>query len=236
MSFGSASMLTSRVTCSSTPPSMAPGASSPPMSSRVDDRVDGDVEVHAQEVDVHRVPAHRVALGVLEHGRAWPRRRAGARPRRRARPARGAARARRRRTAPRRRRRRRGRRAPGPGGAGGAWSASWRPRARRWRAWWTDWPWAATDGSGKALDDAAQASSPRRRSKTSAAASWKPVGRSAAASVAAISRISATHRQPFSSAWRAPPAPSARAATGSSAPTRARGRPRRRAPAPPRAW
>ena len=69
MSVGSDSMLTSRVTCSSTPPSMAPGASSPPMSSRRDDRVDGHVEAHAQEVDVHRVPAHRVALGVLEHGR-----------------------------------------------------------------------------------------------------------------------------------------------------------------------
>ena len=39
--------------------------------------------------------------------------------------------------------------------------------------------------------------------RPAAAASWKPVGRSAAASVAAISRISATHRQPFSSAARA---------------------------------
>jgi hypothetical protein len=31
------------------------------------DRVDGHVEIHAQEVDVHRVPADGVTLGVLQH-------------------------------------------------------------------------------------------------------------------------------------------------------------------------
>jgi hypothetical protein len=34
------------------------------------DRMDGDVQIHAQEVDVHRVPAHGVALSVLEHRRS----------------------------------------------------------------------------------------------------------------------------------------------------------------------
>jgi hypothetical protein len=34
-----------------------------------DDGVDGDVEAHAQEVDMQRLAAHRVALGVLEDRR-----------------------------------------------------------------------------------------------------------------------------------------------------------------------
>ncbi len=33
------------------------------------DRVDRDVEVHAQQVDVHRLAAHRVVLGALQDGR-----------------------------------------------------------------------------------------------------------------------------------------------------------------------
>src|SRR6185436_14045315 len=31
-------------------------------------RLDGDLEVDAQQVDVHEVAAHRVALGLLQHG------------------------------------------------------------------------------------------------------------------------------------------------------------------------
>ena len=157
MSFGSASMLTSRVTCSSTPPSMVPGASSPPTSSsattawmatlrftrrkstcivcprtgwRWASLSTAGVAVAAElELDHGAASGERVAQLALVDGERHARRR----------------------------RRRRGRRAPGPGGAGGGWSASWRPRARRWRVWWTDWPWAATDGSDKALAGRRQA-------------------------------------------------------------------------------
>ncbi len=48
-----------------------------------DDRLDRDVEVHAHEVDVRRLTAHRMVLGVLEDRRGALRRRASARRRRR---------------------------------------------------------------------------------------------------------------------------------------------------------
>ena len=60
------------------------------------DRVDRDVEVDAQQVDVHRLAAHRVVLGALEDRGGGVRRRRRPRARRRRRRARGAARGRRR--------------------------------------------------------------------------------------------------------------------------------------------
>ena len=55
MSVGSASMLSSRVTCSSTPPSLTPGASSTPVSSSATGGLDLLVEAHLEQVDVHDV-------------------------------------------------------------------------------------------------------------------------------------------------------------------------------------
>ncbi len=69
ISFGSASTLTSRIVWSRMPPSLTPGASSAPISSIETTASIGLVEVHAQEVDVRRLTAHRVVLRVLEHRR-----------------------------------------------------------------------------------------------------------------------------------------------------------------------
>ena len=68
MSFGSASMLISRVTCSSTPPSWSPGASSPPMSSSVTDAWMATLRFTRRKSTCIVCAAHGVALGVLEHG------------------------------------------------------------------------------------------------------------------------------------------------------------------------
>ena len=57
MSVGSASIVSSRVTCSSTPPSLTPGASSAPTQLEHDGRLDRQVEAHAQQVDVDGVAA-----------------------------------------------------------------------------------------------------------------------------------------------------------------------------------
>ena len=69
MSSGSASMLSSRVSWLSTPPSETPGDSSPPVQLEHDDGVDRLVHVHAQEVEVDRLAAHRVVLDVLDDHR-----------------------------------------------------------------------------------------------------------------------------------------------------------------------
>ena len=69
MSSGSASMLSSRVSWLSTPPSVTPGDSSPPVQLEHDDGVDRLVHVHAQEVEVDRLAAHRMVLDVLDDHR-----------------------------------------------------------------------------------------------------------------------------------------------------------------------
>jgi len=69
MSPGSASTVTSRLTCSMTPPSLAPGASSKPISSTHDRGLDRDVHAHAQEVDVDRLAVHRMAAACPEEDR-----------------------------------------------------------------------------------------------------------------------------------------------------------------------
>ena len=66
---GRASTFSSRVICSSTPPSLTPGASSMPIELERHDGVDRLVQAHPQQVDVHGLPAHRVALSLLEHDR-----------------------------------------------------------------------------------------------------------------------------------------------------------------------
>ena len=66
MSVGSASMPTSRVDWSSTPPSFTPGASSAPSSSIATVGVDLLVEADLEEVDVHDLVADRVVLLVLD--------------------------------------------------------------------------------------------------------------------------------------------------------------------------
>ena len=62
-------MLSSRVSWLSTPPSVTPGASSRARELEHDDRVDRLVHVHAQEVEVDRLAAHRVVLDVLDDHR-----------------------------------------------------------------------------------------------------------------------------------------------------------------------
>ena len=69
MSVGSASMLSSRVTWSSTPPWTTPGASSTPVSSTGTSRLDDLLEVHFEQVDVREVAAHGVVLLVLDDHR-----------------------------------------------------------------------------------------------------------------------------------------------------------------------
>ena len=64
---GSASTVTSRVTCSSTPPSRTPGALSAPSSSIADLRLDLLVEANLEAVEMGDVPAHRVMLLLLDH-------------------------------------------------------------------------------------------------------------------------------------------------------------------------
>ena len=59
--------MTSRVTCSSTPPSLTPGASSVPSSSIVDLGLDRDVELDLLEVEVDQVALDRMALLLLDH-------------------------------------------------------------------------------------------------------------------------------------------------------------------------
>ena len=71
MSVGSALTFSSRVTCSSTPPSLTPGATSTPSISSGDHRFDLLVQAHLQQVDVQHLPAHRVPVLVLDdHGLA----------------------------------------------------------------------------------------------------------------------------------------------------------------------
>ena len=70
MSVGSASMLSSRVTCSSTPPSFTPGDSSPPSSCTRDRGLDLLVEADLEQVDVHELVADRMELLVLDDHRA----------------------------------------------------------------------------------------------------------------------------------------------------------------------
>ena len=62
-------MCNSRVTCSSTPPSLTPGGLLGAGQLELHGRLDLDVEPHAQQVDVHRLAADRVALEFLEHDR-----------------------------------------------------------------------------------------------------------------------------------------------------------------------
>ncbi len=69
MSVGRASMFSSRVTWSSTPPSLTPGASSTPSSSIGHRRLDLLVEADLEEVHVHDLVADGVVLAVLEDGR-----------------------------------------------------------------------------------------------------------------------------------------------------------------------
>ena len=90
-----------------------------------DRRLDRDLHVDAQEVDVHGLAAHGMALDVLDEHRAGaPRRRRRPRGWRPNAPACCAGSGRRPRTAAARRRRRRSRRAPGRCGAGGGRSGS----------------------------------------------------------------------------------------------------------------
>jgi len=77
MLVGSASMFSSRVTCSSTPPSFTPGDSSPPISSRVVVASMARSRRTPQEIHVQQASRHRVVLLVLDHhglGRGGPRR------------------------------------------------------------------------------------------------------------------------------------------------------------------
>ena len=69
MSVGSASTVSSRVTCSSTPPSLAPGESSPPTSSSDDRRLDRLVEPNSKQVQVHRRAVDRMTNKVLDDDR-----------------------------------------------------------------------------------------------------------------------------------------------------------------------
>ena len=62
-------MLSSRVSWLSTPPSVTPGDSSPPVSSSTAVDVDRLAHVDAQQVDVDRLAAHRVVLDVLDDHR-----------------------------------------------------------------------------------------------------------------------------------------------------------------------
>ena len=68
-SSGSASTLTSRSGCESTPPSRTPGASSPPMQLHRDRGVDRLVEPDLLQVDVRDAAAHLVDLVLLEDRR-----------------------------------------------------------------------------------------------------------------------------------------------------------------------
>ena len=61
MSSGSASIVSSRVTCSSTPPSLTPGASSAPTRSSTTVALIACVEPHPQHVDVDRRAGDRVS-------------------------------------------------------------------------------------------------------------------------------------------------------------------------------
>ena len=100
------------------------------------------IQAHPQQVDVHGLPAHRVALGLLQHHRRRLSRRRRSDPARRPRrPAPDAARARPRRSPPTRRRRRTALRARGPSGAGAAPRASRPRRGSSHRAWWSSQPW-----------------------------------------------------------------------------------------------
>ena len=69
MAVGSASMLSWWVTCSSTPPSLTPGASSTPSTCTPTGGLDLLVEAHLEQVDVHDLVAHRVELLVLDDHR-----------------------------------------------------------------------------------------------------------------------------------------------------------------------
>ena len=120
MSPGSASIVSSRVTCSSTPPCLTPGASSMPVSSSTTVDWIASVEADAQQVEVDGRPGHRVADEILEHHRACRRRhRSAGRGPRPCGPATFAARARRPRTRPDPRHHRRRRRGCCPRAAAG---------------------------------------------------------------------------------------------------------------------
>ena len=69
MSSGSASMLSSRVSWLSTPPSDDAGRLVAALQIEHDDRVDRLVHVDAQEVEVDRLAAHRMVLDVLDDHR-----------------------------------------------------------------------------------------------------------------------------------------------------------------------
>ena len=70
MSVGRASMLSSWVTWSSTPPSFTPGASSVPWTCTGHRRLDLLVQAHLEQVDVDDLVPHRVKLLVLDDHRA----------------------------------------------------------------------------------------------------------------------------------------------------------------------
>ena len=69
MSVGSASTVISRVTCSSTPPSLTPGASSAPSSSSVTSAWIVSSSFDLLQVDVLEAAADRVQLLLLDHDR-----------------------------------------------------------------------------------------------------------------------------------------------------------------------
>ena len=69
ISVGSASTVTSRVTCSSTPPSLTPGAWSVALQLDRDLGLDLLVEPHLEAVEVDDVAAERVVLLLLDHHR-----------------------------------------------------------------------------------------------------------------------------------------------------------------------
>ena len=69
ISVGSASTVISRVTCSSTPPPLTPGAASAPSSSIATSAWIASSRLHLLQVDVLEAAAHRVQLLLLDHDR-----------------------------------------------------------------------------------------------------------------------------------------------------------------------
>ena len=70
ISAGSASTVISRVTCSSTPPPLTPGAVLGSLQLDRDLGLDLLVELHLLQVEVLEAAAHRVQLLLLDHDRA----------------------------------------------------------------------------------------------------------------------------------------------------------------------